>query len=626
MVSSIRLAIALAITLSAFPHHAIGQTAIPAGAPPEQFQLENGIYVGQPKVYDDRSLQQLLTALRARLALLTGTDQASLLARLGSLQGASSSQSQLSLQATTLPVPGSTTTMSSGSPSVVQTVGSSTSNASAGPSFTGSNQTVTTNPGATTQLQTTAPAVTPGPSALPSSTAPSFPSVFSTSSLDTLNEQMQLSYELINLQMLLQGSLNDEYVAGTHLARKHTTIGFPISILTPPDKRFRNAVAEIEVTVCNPDLVDDFSPPSLMTILPREKTYNVASIVSKSTSLGVGAVIGGIINIGASFLSGSQKYYLVKDQDTVALQRRPRLDVCTPFQRDGESIPSVPVTFAWQFRPVLGQHILQPGLRQTFAQISFAAGPRNPSKVRIVSRWRHSCAKTGVVGDDVDGSAVQQTETIETFFAAPYIQGVSTLDNRDGTMTVTVDGHFLPGSRIRIGENVIDESTATFQNTLSFLRFTAPSQAIALKGASLAGRDGAESELLAPEQQSAYDVPVKGAVTLKTFSDTLIEVTVPIDPAQPNLPTGGPYPRVVVLGSKSFGLSDAPFRSETQSGVSFLAPKELLAGQVRLLSKRLFLGKSFAEQYQYRTLRRKRRFRDSRFGCQQEAHSNSRHG
>ncbi|HKV61834.1 MAG TPA: hypothetical protein VJO16_07975 [Candidatus Acidoferrum sp.] len=455
-----------------------------------------------------------------------------------------------------------------------------------------------------------------------------------------------MSYEIINLQMLLEGSLNDQYVRGTYEMKPHTTVGFPISITAPSAHKYRNAVAEVEVTVCDPPVVgfEGMSEaPSLMTILPREKTYNVASITNKSVSLGASGIIAGVISVGANFLWGHQTYYVVEDQDTIAIQRTPRRDVCKPFQiydRDKKTFvngaESKAVTFAWQFRPVLGQKIVRQGLRQTFAQLSFPPFPqmRCIGTVSVTTKWLKYDAGHGVVGNEIRGSASQKVESqIAFFFPDNLIRGVTTLDNFDGTTTVTVSGSYLSGTRVHVGSSYLDESTPGFQNSIGhYIRFTVADQILALNGVSLVTRDGVETQVFAdsgssaalppcgPAQPPTPDAggspPAKGLtdstvsavkstdasddasenkVTLKQFSDSQIEVTVPLDGLTVQK-LGGPYPIIVLLGGKAFGLGDAPFKSVSDREVIFLAPKDLVRASRQLTVKRLFLG-SFVKTY-----------------------------
>jgi len=194
---------------------------------------DNGISVRVVKTYDEGALESLLANAINSLSRLNGGnggfDQTSLTGALGKPQGAQLTQSGASFNVS-------------------------------GPS------------GASPPT---------GSTGLPS--APTLPTTGNVSSLDVLNEQAQLTLQMINLQMLLSASLNDLSPQGdpAKLKRKRTTLGFPIYITVPPQFRYQQAVAEVEVSVCTPSDAAHLGSPTLMNLLPREKTYNVASIVSK---------------------------------------------------------------------------------------------------------------------------------------------------------------------------------------------------------------------------------------------------------------------------------------------------------------------------------------------------------
>lgn len=587
------------------------QTSYAQSAQSDTIVPNNGIFVDKPKVYDDSSLQLLLSNLKNRLGQLSGLEQSSLINKIGGMQGASATQSGFSMQVNGMPLPGVTATSNQANPTT-QTINY--------PNNPSNNQTTTSSPGSTYQTIVTTPPVTPFSPAQPNSPSYNMPSSFSTSSLDTLGEQMQLNYEMINLQMLLEGSLSDRY-------RKHVTIGFPISI-TVPNKDYRHAVAEVEITICNPPIVDNpKEAPSIMAVLPREKTYNVASLVNKSLSLGVGAVISGIINVGGNFLSGHETYYVVRDQDTVVIQRPARSDVCASYisyKSTGDKVPSKALTFAWQFRPVLGQKVVQDGLRQTFAQISFPSSYSYKHATVIVrTKWR-KYDSNHIVGADLSeplNNVPDNYYTLDGF--SSEIWGVKTVDNYDGSMTVRVDGKTQLGDNVRIGSVFLNGATLGFPDHISF---TASNQALALNGASIVSRDGEEMEIdvsnpgkpeielmlsppihVTPEpvpttpptpthdtQETVNESPP--AVILTPFSNTLVRVDVRLRKTKEDKEPpkgGGPYPLVVIIGGKAFGLSDAPFKIETDAKVVFLAPKDLLRNQRTLIVKRLFLGKNF---------------------------------
>src|SRR5262249_37662967 len=106
----------------------------------------------------------------------------------------------------------------------------------------------TTSPTSTTT--TTSPA-TPGAPTAPSTLAFAPTSSVSPSSLDVLNEQMQLSYELANLQLLLEGSLSDYFIKGDDaagLTKQPVTLGFSVTLQPRPEYKDAVAIVEVEAT------------------------------------------------------------------------------------------------------------------------------------------------------------------------------------------------------------------------------------------------------------------------------------------------------------------------------------------------------------------------------------------
>jgi hypothetical protein len=90
---------------------------------------------------------------------------------------------------------------------------------------------------------------------------------------------------------------------------------------------------------------------SLVSLLPRDKTYNVASVTKDSKAIDMGAVVQ-FIGVGASASKTQESVYLVKDTDTVALERSSQINSAK---------------FAWQFSP---------GLRAAHGRTGNAAGLR----------------------------------------------------------------------------------------------------------------------------------------------------------------------------------------------------------------------------------------------------------
>lgn len=204
-----------------------------------------GIFVEPPKVYDDYFLESQLTALKTRLASINGTDQTTLISKLGQTQGATMSQSALSIQAMG-PGTSGISTLTPPAPPPVSASGSTPT-----PNYTASGAYGTT---------TTGPTLSPSVPTAPTSTL-AMPSTFSPSSLDTLNEEMQLSSQIINLELLLDGSLNDRFITGSQQPKRRVTVGINISINPCLDnsgwggqakKLLKDHLAEIEVEVQNP--------------------------------------------------------------------------------------------------------------------------------------------------------------------------------------------------------------------------------------------------------------------------------------------------------------------------------------------------------------------------------------
>jgi hypothetical protein len=419
----------------------------------------NGIFVGPVKVYDENAIEGLLNAAKANLASLNTFDQGTLNSHFGGLQGSTSDQTQISLQAN----------------------------------------------GANVATPTAAPAAPTGFT---------LPSAFTPSAVDLLNEQMQAASQVINYQLLLKGSLNDQFQPDSNQARVRTTLGFPININVPPGYKYQHAVAEIQVAVCTPGSDKRVPGPSLMTLLPQSKTYNVAALVTKSTGLG-GGLVAGVVSVGGSFLHGHSTYYLVQAQDTLAMQQQflpscdPKdLNAVKPKAAAGETAQAATeeenaetlnektqyLHFAWQFRPVLGQKIVQDGTRQTFAQVSLPWIANTmlacSTNVLIRTSWKYYDSESGRVGRDIKGTATAWEPRFPGVYSVPPVAASAAEDNGDGTITVRAFGSFRDGVRVRIGGVIQDAGTAGFEQNQQYVRFTASALSLANHGAELVYTDG----------------------------------------------------------------------------------------------------------------------------------------
>jgi len=454
----------------------------------------NGIIVTAPKIYDDSALVLMLNAARLKLATLQAFDQTGLTSRIGALTGATLDQQSISGQILGPPIPQAVTTSlgATGSSQTVNAAGNS-----------GGTQT-TTAPTGTTTVQTvgnTGSQTVTSNAALPvenvvttvapqSATVPTGPQLsaalptsgFNISSLSALNEMMQLSYEITNLQLLLEGSLTDRYIEGKRDIKPRTTLGFSITIQNPEE--YRDAVAILEVEVNNPPTAASTESPAVTAILPREKTYNVANISDKMMSFG-GGIVTQVINGGFSYLHGRKNYFIVQDQDTLAMMR--------------ESSDSNKTVFSWQFRPVLGQRVVTAGLKQTFVQLAvpIEADQGCFGNLRIKTYWRRIDRKKNVLGDIIGETLrISDLTAISRIDQTPIPSKVTYDDLGSGAVLASVKGQFLPGTYVRVGGNYYREGSPGFTFELSRIRFVANAADVAQFGAYLVSRDGKESEIV----------------------------------------------------------------------------------------------------------------------------------
>lgn len=483
---------------------------------------EDGIHVAPPKVYDDAYLESQLKTLKARLSTIGGYDAATLTGKLGSLQGGHLQQSGFNLNLLGAPTPSVKTTVS---------------------------------PGASTPgTESTQGALTP---AVPSSPSLglALPTAFSASSLDTLNEMTQLNYHILNLQLLLEGAVSDQFQLRGG-AKKRLTLGFPV-VFERNNLDHDGKLAEVEVTVCNNTKAEAREEiPSVVTILPVENTYNTVSITDQASSIGVGA-IAGAFSVGGNFIWGNKTYYIVKQQDTRALLRPPRTDVVcgmaavlpvlpeTPdravklkeeerklwasnvriievrdaehkidlahasepfstvfkFPGEFEYKQRVPrATFAWQFLPALGQPAVKPGLRHVFVQLAVPNPHPNvcSGKVFVKKGWRDLPRKQYLIdwftprAPEPDPVEVDQIYEYDT---RPYSFDVQVQDLGNGSVMVRAGGSFLEGLRVRVGANLIDPNSSGFASHRKFVQFTSSAAALVTNEVHLVGSDGVSHPL-----------------------------------------------------------------------------------------------------------------------------------
>lgn len=560
---------------------------IPEKALDARIAVSNGIFVGEPKVYDDSLLQQMLNSAQSQLSSLQVLSQSGISANFGVVTGANQQISSFALAAQAGPPSASTAITDSGATTQVASTVT--------PGGTG-NSTVTTTTAPAQNTTTTLSPPTPV-AATPQAPSTSLPSAFGVSASDILNEQMQVTYEIANLRLLLEGPLSDRILKdkdGHTFLKPRTTLGFPITIT--PNKRFKDAVAVVEVEVetspCE-NLSADNQPPTITALLPRDKTYNVAAIKDKNASIG-GGVATQLVGISGTFLWGHKSYYLVKDQDTVALTFPTSNDPKTGAATTG---------FLWEFRPVLGQQYVQAGIKQAFVQLSFPTPQSGPilGHIHVRTYWRKMNRSTGVLREVVPNSLNEEASyaTVPVFDMTPNIRGFSPTDIEDlgnGQMLITLTGNFLGGTYIRVGSTILQAGSPGFTSEYRQIRFVAPISDLATKNVSVVTRDGTSAALKVPDDSTPYDAD-KNPIQIKSLTITSIDESNSLLQVETNAVQSSPsLPLVIIVGGKVFGYRDAPIQRDP-THLFVVLPTSFLIANPEITVKPLFVDDAyFAKQ------------------------------
>jgi len=536
-----------------------------------------GITVGTPKVYDDALLQQMLNDAMSKLSSLQSFDQGSITSHFGAVTGANLTTSSFGVNIQGSPIPGQSI-VSNGATNTTQTTT---------PSSTGSGSTVVQSVGQPVQnVTTTVPQLNP-----PTATAPtpssSLPTSFSVSASDILNEQMQLTAEISGLRLLLEGSITDRVVTigPSQFVRPRLTLGFPIAIT--PLKDYKDAVAVVEVEVTPQGQLKPGEKVVVTALLPREKTYNIAALTDKNVSLG-GGLVTGAVGGAAQWIFSHKTYYLVKDQDTLALTY--------PAAADGAD-------FAWQFRPVLGEHYVRSALKQTFVQLSFPS-PQTEAvfgRVRVRTYWCKYDRAHNLVTDVVPGTLQEAYRDWEAprvdLPTTPESFSVDDLEDQgNGNMIVTLPGHFLTGTAVRVGTTILSAGSTGFTYDLTRIRFMASIADLATKRVAVIGRDGGETRLHFTGKD--FDDPA-GAIQISSPKVTSLDDSNSVLAFDlSNTADLGVIPVVVLIGGQAFGFRDAPIvrTGSPLSHISLVVPTSLITAVREVTVTPLFATQRYRDK------------------------------
>jgi hypothetical protein len=385
-------------------------------------ETDNGIVVGKPKVFDNRSLYIMLDELKAQLKTVQTVDPQKLAQSLGLLQGSQTHDVSWALTLTGQATPKITTTEKADS----------------------SGQLVPSD--RTTEQAPTSPTPPALPDLIP---APTYSPSFGENSQDLLADQVNLSYQISNIRLLLERSLSDRIFENE--PRLQGLLGFSISL--DPAKQMRDRAAYVEIRV------KGAPGASLVSMMPFEKTYNAAALDTSSHSFG-GSAVASVFTVGVNARSRSQTFYLYRDTDTVALER--------PSEKDAAA-----VAFGWEFRPVLGRRSVSPGSRQMFAVLALPAAdntktPKQTLQVEVRTYWRPYDRRTLSTKQKVEydsgwqslGPAIVYNSREFEKNLTPRIENVHCYSTGSEFGVCSITGQNLfPGTRALIGNSVIDSTT-----------------------------------------------------------------------------------------------------------------------------------------------------------------------
>jgi hypothetical protein len=457
---------------------------------------DNGIHVGQPKVYDSRELTLMLDNLSLQLQGTNFINPTSLATALGNVQGYQNSDFSGSLFANGGVGPGAAAAFG----------GNAVAAATATPATTTAAPTVTINvaptlsTGATATPAASAPAAaTLGPQAptLPTlQTAPNYTPTFGSNGSDLLSDEVNLTYQLYNVRMLVDRSLTDRLYGSE--SRLEAVVGFDIDL--EPDEDSRDAAAVVEVTAsmgsCTDGLKDHCATgasPSVVALMPEQGSHNAATLSQSAVGLG-GAVAAAVYSAGISLQKRNQVFYLYRDMDTVSFEEP------TPNQRF--------IKFGWQFRPVLGRHSIDPGMRHLMVVIGLPAadiGKNIPTlTLHVSTHWQRYNQKNQTTTEkgyvwhslpgqqDYDLAGVEVPTSLETQDdLGPRISNVQWIPTDAGNGVAVVAGkNFFPGTTVQLGARAY-RTTADGLTVKSDkeLEVSAP-LSVAVAGGALSGRYG----------------------------------------------------------------------------------------------------------------------------------------
>lgn len=394
----------------------------------------NGIVVGEPKQFPTRHLELMVEDLDRQLEQLRFISGAPLSEALGTVQGHRARSVERSGDVRTLPTPQIVTSRE--------------------PNDEGNL--------AVKSEQTTVSAQSPAPPELSGGGATLPVDGYGFSAQDLLTEQVNLQYQVYNLRALLNRALGDRYYSdgsGTTWSRLQVLLGFQISVDTP--KKHRGQAAVVEIAVRHRD--SGKNRPSLVAVMPQEKTYNAAALSKKSNAFG-GAALTSIVTLGYTEKRTGETFYLYHDADTVAFEGA----------RDPEAHGSL--SFGWQFRPVLDRPGVEAGLRQMFVVLALdekdppASGSPVELDIEAKTYWVPFDRKRRMTkGKPTDTSTSSLAKPFSVLSTSDLEKGLTpkvtavAVETRDQNVLIKLEGeNFFHDASVAVGDRVLSPGSSSF--------------------------------------------------------------------------------------------------------------------------------------------------------------------
>jgi hypothetical protein len=460
------------------------------------YRTDNGVRVGAPKVYDNRSLTLMLGQLQNQLGALESIDGGSLTSSLGTTQNERS------------------TSVDSGASLAFSALPSAPSD-SAGTVRAGD---------------------TPATAAAPLR--------WSERAADLLDDQINLSYQIFNLRLLLERAISDRLTTNFE-PRVQAVVALPISIDTPAFAVDCAATVEVRFTVDDPT-----QRPSLVALFPQEETYNTLSVDRRGVRGDVSAGSGGV-KASAGSTRNSSASAIRRQADIVAVERQPdeeneeeqdaaakawdTASTLVRFELVVRKIASAvrnaaskttktaskparinQLVVAWQFRPSAGERSVKSGLRQVLAVLALPSVDQMAADVKVEvevrSIWESWNAKTGTSGNGAGWRALFTDRPARYRFGnygkvsvpaasmleatlAPKIYAISWYRIGLNRACITLNGkNFFAGTTVVMGDGTIDADNGLTIKSEQTLQVVVPVAAL-LNDALLNGRYGPSIEI-----------------------------------------------------------------------------------------------------------------------------------